>query len=200
MCQKAFGSYFAPLAGVPLADFAWTKGRPGVFRGSEAVERGFCPHCGTPLFFRYTDKDRISLSLGSLDDPSRVVPAKQFGIESRLPFVATITSLPGTRTEDDVPPQDHRRLKSRQHPDRNSFPTPRDVGTGSLSAAASPISPAASSSPESYAGSTPGRPPPASGTRLQPHCTGHSSAIACRPRPEPAAGKQRTGAPDGRAP
>lgn len=118
MCQKAFGSYFAPLAGVPLADFAWTKGSPGVFGSSEAVERGFCPRCGTPLFFRYTDKDRISLSLGSLDDPSRVVPAKQFGIESRLPFVATIASLPGTRTEDDVPLQDQRRLKSRQHPDR----------------------------------------------------------------------------------
>jgi hypothetical protein len=23
MCQKAFGSYFAPLAGVKLAEFAW---------------------------------------------------------------------------------------------------------------------------------------------------------------------------------
>ena len=32
MCQKAFGSYFAPLAGVPLGDFAWTRGSPGVFR------------------------------------------------------------------------------------------------------------------------------------------------------------------------
>ena len=117
MCQKAFGSYFAPLAGVPLGDFAWVKGEPGVFKSSEAVERGFCRDCGTPLFFRYPDRDRISLSLGSLDDPSRVVPARQFGIESRLPFVATLASLPGTRTEDDVPAAEMARLKSRQHPD-----------------------------------------------------------------------------------
>lgn len=28
MCQKAFGSYFAPLAGVKLAEFAWVKAAP----------------------------------------------------------------------------------------------------------------------------------------------------------------------------
>ena len=111
-------SVFAPLAGVPLGDFAWTRGAPGVFKSSEAVERGFCRDCGTPLFFRYVDRDRISLSLGSLDDPARVVPARQFGIESQLAFLATLTGLPGTRTEDDVPPGDMARLKSRQHPDR----------------------------------------------------------------------------------
>jgi hypothetical protein len=119
MCQKAFGNYFAPLAGVRLGEFAWVKGEPGVFKSSEAVERGFCRDCGTPLFFRYLDKDRISLSLGSLDDPSRVVPARQFGVEGRLAFVATLTNLPGTRTEDDVQPKDMARLKSRQHPDRD---------------------------------------------------------------------------------
>jgi len=118
MCQKAFGSYFAPLAGVSLGDFAWVKGKPGVFKSSAAAERGFCRDCGTPLFFRYIDKDRISVSLGSLDDPSRVVPAKQFGLESRLPFLEAMLHAPGSRTEDDVPPKERARLKSRQHPDR----------------------------------------------------------------------------------
>ena len=73
-----------------------------MFKASAAVERGFCRDCGTPLFFRYVDRDRISVSLGSLDEPARVVPANQFGVESRLAFVATLTGLPGTRTEDDV--------------------------------------------------------------------------------------------------
>jgi len=81
MCQKAFGNYFAPLAGVPLGDFAWTKGEPGVFRSSELVERGFCHGCGTPLFFRYVVKDRISVSIGSLDEPARVKPVNQDGRE-----------------------------------------------------------------------------------------------------------------------
>ncbi len=117
MCQKAFGNYFASLAGVRLSEFAWIKGTPGVFKSSEAVERGFCRDCGTPLFFRYVDKDRISISLGSLDEPARVIPAKQYGIESRLPFVGTLIDLPGTRTEEEIAPQDLARLRSRQHPD-----------------------------------------------------------------------------------
>jgi hypothetical protein len=118
MCQKAFGSYFAPLAGVPLADLGWVKGTPGIFKSSQAVERGFCRDCGTPLFFRYLGRDRISVALGSLDDPARVVPAKQFGIESRLPFVATLGLLPGSATEDAVPAEVRTRIASRQHPDR----------------------------------------------------------------------------------
>jgi hypothetical protein len=118
MCQKAFGSYFAPLAGVKRSEHAWVKGEPGVFHSSEAVERGFCRDYGTPLFFRYHDKDRISLSLGSLDEPTRVVPAKQYGVESRLAFVATLTTLPETTTEDDIPAQERAQLQSRQHPDR----------------------------------------------------------------------------------
>ncbi len=69
MCQKAFGNYFAPFAGLPPKDFAWVKGTPGLFKSSEVAERGFCRDCGTPLFFRAADKDRISVSLGSLDDP-----------------------------------------------------------------------------------------------------------------------------------
>jgi hypothetical protein len=57
MCPKAFGNYFAPLAGVPLGDFAWTRGEPGVFKSSELVERGFCRDFGAPLFVRSVVKD-----------------------------------------------------------------------------------------------------------------------------------------------
>ena len=118
MCQKAVGNYFAPFTGVRLKDLAWTRGAPGIFKSSELVERGFCRDCGTPLFFRYVGKDRISISLGSLDDPTRVAPARQYGVESRLPYVATLTQRPGSRTEDEVPPPELARLASRQHPDR----------------------------------------------------------------------------------
>jgi len=46
-----------------------------------------------------------------------VAPARQYGVESRLPFVATLTTLPGSRTEDEVPPERMAQLPSRQHPD-----------------------------------------------------------------------------------
>jgi hypothetical protein len=117
MCQKAFGSYFAPFAGVPPKDLEWVRGTLATYRSSEMVERGFCRDCGTPLTFRYLDRDRISVSLGSLDDPARVVPGKQFGLESRLPFLEDMLHAPGSRTEDDVPPERLARYKSRQHPD-----------------------------------------------------------------------------------
>ena len=93
------------------------RARPASSRAPQLAERGFCRDCGTPLSFRYVDKDRISVSLGSLDDPARVAPARQYGLESRLPFVATLTTLPGSRTEDEVPPERLAQYKSRQHPD-----------------------------------------------------------------------------------
>lgn len=116
MCQKAFGSYFAPLAGVPPGDFAWTHGSQGVFKSSALVERGFCRDCGTPLTFRYLDRDRISVSLGSLDEPERVPPLHQHGLESRMPFLAALIDLPGTRTDEDNPPERMAGLRSLQHP------------------------------------------------------------------------------------
>jgi hypothetical protein len=117
MCQKAFGNYFAPLTGVPVKDLAWTKGAPGIFKSSEAVERGFCRDCGTPLTYRYLEHDRITVSIGSLDEPDRVQPEIQYGIESRLPAFATLHTLPGERTEDSATPEELARMRSRQHPD-----------------------------------------------------------------------------------
>jgi hypothetical protein len=119
MCQKAFGNYFAPLAGAALADFRWTKGEPGVFRSSELVERGFCRACGTPLFFRYVVKDRISVSIGSLDEPARVKPVNQYGIESRLPAFFELAHLPGETTEEGTPAEWLPKLASRQQPDHD---------------------------------------------------------------------------------
>jgi len=37
-----------------------------------------------------------------------------------LAFVATLTNLPETRTEDEVAPQELARLKSRQYPDQEN--------------------------------------------------------------------------------
>jgi len=119
MCQKAFGSYFAPLTGVPVRDLVWTRGTPGIFKSSEAAERGFCRDCGTPLTFRYVESDRINVSIGSLDGPGRVRPEIQFGIESRLPAFETLHTLPGERTEDDATPEDLAKRRSRQHPDHD---------------------------------------------------------------------------------
>jgi hypothetical protein len=119
MCQKAFGNYFAALTGVPRKDLVWTKGQPGIFRSSEAVERGFCRDCGTPLTFAYVERDRITVSIGSLDDPGRVTPEIQYGIESKIPVFEMLHTLPGERTEDGATPEELEKMASRQHPDHD---------------------------------------------------------------------------------
>jgi len=119
MCQKAFGNYFAALVGTKKTGFRWTHGTPSFFRSSSIVNRGFCRDCGTPLSFAYDDSERIAVSIGSLDHPEAVTPANQFGTEARLPAFDILHTLPGTRTEDDIPAEMMAKLKSRQHPDRD---------------------------------------------------------------------------------
>jgi hypothetical protein len=87
MCQKAVGGPFAALSKVPMSRFAWTRGEPAAFRSSSAAERHFCAACGTPLTFHFLDGDAIEVTTGSLDTPAIVPPTKNFGAESRLPWI-----------------------------------------------------------------------------------------------------------------
>lgn len=119
MCQKAFGSYFAALVGTLKTGLTWNRRQPSFFRSSSAVSRGYCKDCGTPLSFAYDHSQRIAVSIGSLDHPELTTPAKQFGIEARLPAFELLHGLPGTRTEDDVPPEEMMKLRSLQHPDHD---------------------------------------------------------------------------------
>ena len=120
MCQKASGNLFQAFAGVKHADFAWTRGAPKFFNSSEVIARDFCGDCGTPLTFRQLDKDRVSISVGSLDHPERVRITSQYGIESKVPGVDSISQLPGQKTSDRVDPNRAPRLASRQHPDHDT--------------------------------------------------------------------------------
>jgi hypothetical protein len=118
MCQKAVGGPFAALAKVPLAKFAWTRGTPGKFQSSSAAERHFCAACGTPLTFHYLDGDAIEVTTGSLDQPADVPATRNFGVETRLPWIDRL--MPGRLPE--VTTMDHatRVVVSLQHPDHDT--------------------------------------------------------------------------------
>ena len=122
MCQKAFGSFFAPLAGVPPDKFEVTRGALSIFRSSDAAERGFCNQCGTPLTFHYVGRPRISIAIGSLDKPERITPTMQYGIEARLGYFASLPSLPGDKTTEDDEPVLAAAIRSanHQHPDHDT--------------------------------------------------------------------------------
>jgi hypothetical protein len=84
---------------VQLNEIKWLTGKPITFRSSNIAERGFCARCGTPLTYSRDGSGKISVMLGSLDDPTAVVPQDQFGVESKLPWTDHVSDLPGTRTE-----------------------------------------------------------------------------------------------------
>ncbi len=123
MCQKAFGAYYAPLVSVREAAFAWTRGEPRRFASSNLVRRGFCADCGTPL--TYEAPDGMAVAAGAFDQPERLPPAIQYGVESRLPFVDALHALPACRTDEDAAAQEFLgRLVPHQHPDHDTAQWP----------------------------------------------------------------------------
>lgn len=122
MCQKATGGPFAALAKIDKADLTWTRGQPAAFRSSPAAYRDFCAACGTPLTFRSLDAAHMEVTIGSLDDPKAVPPTLNFGVESRLSWIADLAPgrLPDKHTAEARAAITS--LHSRQHPD---YDTPR---------------------------------------------------------------------------
>ena len=118
MCQKAVGGPFAALSKVKTTYFTWTRGQPASFQSSSAAERHFCAACGTPLTFHYLDGDAIEVTTGSLDNPGALPITKNFGVESRLPWIGLLApgQVPDTLTTESAT----REVVSRQHPDHDT--------------------------------------------------------------------------------
>ncbi len=114
MCQKAFGGPFGALVTVNVADLTWTRGARATFQSSDAVRRGFCAACGTPLTFEY-GADKIDLSVFAFDDPSAVEPAVQLAVESRPVWMEHLADMPVRPPMGPSGP-----MVSRQHPDRDT--------------------------------------------------------------------------------
>ena len=112
MCQRATGSYVAPLANVLLSNFIVTKGELTIYRSSPVAERGFCARCGSPLTFHYTELDDLSVAIGSLDEPDNAVPSEQFGTESMSAHWNDLTSLPSSTTGDSMPADWSQKIKN----------------------------------------------------------------------------------------
>jgi hypothetical protein len=121
MCQKAFGSFGAVLVNIPAQYLQWTRGTPCIFRSSSIVSRGFCQHCGTPLFMREDGDENYEIAVGTLDNPNAISPlTKQSVIENRVHWFATMHSLPTEKLTDYRTPEDLEKLKSFQHPDHDT--------------------------------------------------------------------------------
>ena len=87
------------------------------------VRRGFCAACGTPL--TYEAPDGMAVAAGAFDEPARLPPTIQYGIEAKLPFVDALGSLSALRSEEDAEAGDFLlHIVSRQHPDHDTAEWP----------------------------------------------------------------------------
>ena len=119
MCQKATGAPFASLAEIPHDKFTWTRAKPSSFQSSTVAERDFCAVCGTPLSYRKIGGETIELMTGTFDRPDWVVPKRQYGTESRLAWVGSITNLPSKKTSENYSADELAKIVTRQHPDHD---------------------------------------------------------------------------------
>lgn len=121
MCQKAFGNFGAALVSVRAAGLVWTRGTPAVFRSSSIVLRGFCAACGTPLFMREDSDENYEMAIGTLDRPDAIAPmTEQSGVENKVSWFDAMAALPEQQTTDYRSLDDMKKLKSLQHPDRDT--------------------------------------------------------------------------------
>jgi len=114
MCQKAFAGPFGALVTVNVADLTWTRGAPSRFRSSDAIQRGFCAACGTPLTYDWS-ADQIDLAVFAFDDPSRVEPGVQLAVEGRPAWMDRLADMPVRPPMGPSGP-----VVSHQHPDHDT--------------------------------------------------------------------------------
>ncbi len=93
MCQKAAGSPFMAFVRFPASQVSWSA-PPAVFASSNAVERGFCKNCGTPLSYRQVNGPNISLTIHSLDNPQAVQPEMSFSATNQASWCRSLVDLP----------------------------------------------------------------------------------------------------------
>ena len=67
-CRKQSGHLWAS-AQVPDGDLV-IGGVVNWYQSSEKAKRGFCPVCGSFLFWKHADYDHVSFALGAIDGPT----------------------------------------------------------------------------------------------------------------------------------
>ncbi|WP_171208117.1 MULTISPECIES: GFA family protein [unclassified Ruegeria] len=117
MCQKAFGSFFAPL--VEAYDVSWTRGERSIFHSSTTNWRGFCDKCGTPLTYEFNGG--LEIAIGTFDDPDRASPVVQVNAKYKRHCFDSLADLP------EKPPDQqeadevwNESVRSNQHPDHDT--------------------------------------------------------------------------------
>lgn len=99
MCQRATGGVSIAFVNLPKANLIWST-EPDWYQSSPIARRPFCSKCGTPLGFQFLEGTNTDLTVGSLDDPSRLKPTSHFGAESLHEAWIDTHELPRARCDE----------------------------------------------------------------------------------------------------
>jgi hypothetical protein len=91
-CRKQSGHLWAS-AYVSRADLT-ISGPVAWFEASLTAKRGFCPRCGSFLFWTAHDEDTISFSLGALDAPTGLTLEKHIFVADKGDYYDIADDLP----------------------------------------------------------------------------------------------------------
>ncbi len=102
-CQRATSSPFTAFIGLAPQDLQWT-GTPTHYESSPGTFRGFCPACGTRLYFRSLKwPGEIHMHAVTLDDHISYVPTAQVVMRSRVAWIDHLPDIPGYQSFETAP-------------------------------------------------------------------------------------------------
>lgn len=91
-CRKMSGHLWAS-GNVPDADLTIT-GPVAWYEASTTARRGFCPRCGSSLFWKAHDEDKTSVALGALEEPTGLRLEKHIFTASKGDYYDIADDLP----------------------------------------------------------------------------------------------------------
>jgi hypothetical protein len=93
-CQRATSSPFTAFVGMRPEQLSWT-GEISHYESSPGTFRGFCPACGTRLYFR-SDRwpTEVHVHAATMSEPDVYRPDAQVVVRSRATWLDHLASIP----------------------------------------------------------------------------------------------------------
>jgi hypothetical protein len=96
MCRKAHGTGYVTWVGFETDQVSFVQGENELkwYESSPGAQRGFCPHCGSTLFFcseRWAGE--LHITLGNINDPIDRQPQANVFFDKHVNWVAVDKSL-----------------------------------------------------------------------------------------------------------
>ena len=90
-CRRAVGAQAVAWITVNRSNFRYVKGTPKRYQTDTGAWRTFCDACGTSLTYEIGSRpDEIDITTGSLDEPEKFPPTKDFFSDEGLSWVPLV--------------------------------------------------------------------------------------------------------------